>query len=50
MVQQVFKRLGEFGVEFGQSGILINMQVQEVTEDVMVLFELELAEALIQGI
>jgi hypothetical protein len=50
VVKQVFQGGAKLGVEFGQSGILVNVKVQEMAEDVVVLFEFELSETLIQGL
>lgn len=50
MVEQVVQCGLELVVEVLEIGILINVQVEEVAEDVVVVFKLEGMIALVQGL
>jgi len=50
MIEKVFQGRREFLVELLQGRELVNVQVQEVAERVVICFELEHCEALIESL
>lgn len=48
MIQQIFKCSPELHIEFFDMSILVNVKIQEMAEDVVVIFELEAVVVFVQ--